>query len=116
MSEAEETLHWQLIAMKIKHQREVRFAAPQRQWRADFVIYPVDDGPVTYRLEWPDSPLLIEIDGGAFVSGRHGRGAGIRADLEKLNKATELGYRVLRFLPENIEDGSALAQIERCLA
>jgi hypothetical protein len=35
---------------------------------------------------------------------------------EKLNAAAELGYRVLRFTPRMVEDGSALAQIQRILS
>ena len=112
MSEAEEELHWQLIALKIPHEREVLFAPP-RKWRADFVITkPLSE---SFHDRFVEAPLLIEVDGGAFSGGRHTSGAGYRADLEKLNKATELGYRVLRYLPEQVESGEALAQIEKLL-
>src|SRR5579862_1999461 len=104
MSAAEDLLAFQLKAVGIPFEREVVFAAP-RKWRADFVLSRCKDWPCTTAHH---QPFLIEIDGGAFVAGRHGRGAGIRSDLEKLNRATELGYRVLRLPPENIEDGSAL--------
>ena len=66
---------------------EFRFAT-ERRWRADYA--------------WPLHGLLVEVDGGAFVGGRHIRGAGFRADLEKLNAAALLGYRVLRYLPEQL--------------
>jgi very-short-patch-repair endonuclease len=60
---------------------------PDRKWRADFSI--------------PSEMLLIEIDGGAWSGGRHTRGAGFIGDMEKLNAAACLGYRVLRFMPQD---------------
>ena len=100
MSDAEETLAFQLRAVGIAFHREFQFAPP-RKWRADFVI---------------GDSLLIEIDGGAFSGGRHTTGDGFRRDLEKANAAVLAGWRVLHFLPEQITDGSALATIERAIA
>ena len=60
---------------------------PERKWKADFAI--------------PSRMLLIEIDGGAFSAGRHTRGMGFINDMEKLNAAACLGYRVLRFIPSS---------------
>jgi hypothetical protein len=57
----------------------------------------------------------VEREGGAFCGGRHTRGAGFRADLEKYNQATLLGFHVLRFLPEQFDDGSAFETIKRAL-
>ena len=62
--------------------REFVFAAP-RKWRADFA--------------WPDQRVLVEIEGGVHSGGRHVRGKGFEADLEKGNMAQVLGYKVLRF-------------------
>ena len=118
MSEAEELLAYQLKAVGILFQREVRFAPPRR-WRADFIIdyHMVDDiYPIPVACHCSEATkVLIEVDGGTWTSSRHTTGAGYRADLEKLNKATELGYRVLRYLPEQVESGEALAQIEKLL-
>jgi very-short-patch-repair endonuclease len=62
-------------------------------------------------------PLLVEVDGGSWLpKGRHTTGSGFEKDAEKLNAAAELGYRVLRFTPRMVEDGSALAQIQRILS
>ncbi len=69
---------------------EYQFAKPRR-WRADFC--------------WTAPYMVIlEINGGVFgtVGSRHNRGAGYRADLEKLNAAAILGYRVLQYLPEQV--------------
>jgi len=103
MSDAEESFAWQLGAMGIKFEREVQFAPP-RKWRADF-------GFGLYH----EAAILLEIDGGTWAGGRHTTGAGFAADCAKLNEATLLGYRVLRVTPAMVEDGSALALVERAL-
>ena len=110
MSNAEELLAFQLKAVGIPFEREVQFAKPRR-WRADFIL-----DHCGHPHSFSDScRFLIEVDGGAFAGGRHTSGAGFRADIEKLNAATLAGYRVLRFLPEHVESGVALATIEQAL-
>jgi len=99
MSDAEETLAFQLRAVGIPFEREVVFAPPRR-WRFDFTI---------------GDFLAVEIDGGAFSGGRHTTGDGFRRDLEKANAAVLAGWRVLHFLPEQVDNGSALALVERAL-
>lgn len=66
---------------------EYRFH-PHRKWRADYA--------------WPMHRVIVEIDGGAWSGGRHTRGAGFVADLEKLNAAALLGYAVLRYTPQQL--------------
>jgi len=61
--------------------REFRFHEIRR-WRSDFAHLP--------------SRTLIEIEGGIYVNGRHNRGAGFAADLEKYLEATLAGWRVVR--------------------
>lgn len=104
MSDAEEALAFQLRAVGIAFEREVRFAPP-RKWRADFEILPVSA-----------AHLLIEVDGGTWAGGRHTTGAGFAADCEKLNEATLLGYRVLRVTPSMVTSGAALVLVERALS
>ena len=74
-----------------------------RRWRFDFA--------------WPDRLLAVEVDGGAWVpgGGRHTRGAGFAADHDKFNRATLLGWRVLRFTARHLADGSALADLAEAL-
>lgn len=62
---------------------------PLRKWRADYC--------------WPIQKIIVEIDGGLFVRGRHSRGAGMLADFEKLNAAALLGFVVLRYAPSQIK-------------
>jgi len=96
----EETLAWQLKAAGLTPEREYRFAPPRR-YRADFAFL--------------GARLLVEIDGGGWVGGRHGRGKGMESDAEKLNLGTKLGYRWLRFTGKHVRDGSALRLIEEVL-
>lgn len=105
-SAPEQLLAVQLEQAGIHYVREYRFAQvmdPPRQWRADFLI---DES----------STFLVEIEGGSWVSGRHTRGKGYEADLEKYNAATELGWQVYRFTPRQVEEGWALKVIRRVLS
>lgn len=78
--------------------REHRFH-PTRKWRFDYA--------------WPEEKLALEVEGGAFVGGRHTRGAGYVKDLEKYSEALCMGWVVLRVTPRQIRNGEALAYIER---
>src|SRR6185295_2253212 len=80
--------------------RELRFH-PERQWRADF--------------SWPDHKLMLEVMGGTHRGGAHTRHAGYQNDCEKMNEAVLLGWRVLWVTSDMVQDGRALAFIERAL-
>jgi len=60
----------------------------QRNWRFDFA--------------WPEKKVALEVEGGIYTHGRHGRGSGIAKDIEKYNQASVLGWKVLRVTPENL--------------
>lgn len=81
-SRLEEVFAQMLDKMGIVYEREYRFH-PVRRWRFDFAI--------------PEEKIAIEIEGGVWTRGRHTRGAGYTADLEKYNTATVMGWRVLRY-------------------
>lgn len=68
-------------------EKEFRFH-PIRRWRADFA-----------HLE---SRTLIEIEGGIYINGRHNRGAGFAADLEKYLEASLAGWCVIRLGPDEL--------------
>jgi len=68
--------------------REYKFH-PTRKWRADFA--------------WFLPKVICEIDGGAYIQGRHTRGAGFVKDMEKSNAMTELGWRLLRYTPTGVD-------------
>jgi hypothetical protein len=114
MSSAELTLAAQLEQAGIPFEREFRFAPPRR-WRADFQI-----GLSTFTMLSGHTAslrpnVLVEIDGGGFVGGRHTRGTGFEADAEKASAAAILGYRVIRLTPRQVEDGRGLLWIKQAL-
>lgn len=96
----EETLFMQLKAHKMIPEREYRFH-PSRRWRFDFAF--------------PDKYLAIEVEGGTYANGRHNRGTGYEADLEKYNEAIVLGWDVLRFSTGMIQKGYAIDFILKIL-
>ena len=101
LSDLEETLYHQikLVGLPLP-EREYRFAPPRR-FRADFA--------------YPDKKLLIEVEGGVWTRGRHTRGSGYSADVEKYNLATINGWRLLRFTGDMIKTGEAINTIEKVL-
>jgi hypothetical protein len=96
-------LSTQLEQDGIAFEREVKFATSLgRMWRADFEVLGGD-------------PLLVEVEGGAFVQGRHTRGPAFEKDCEKYAMAAVLGYRVIRATPRQVESGQALSWIRQAL-
>lgn len=59
--------------------------------------------------------LAIEIEGGVFTRGRHSRGTGMVADMEKYNTAILLGWRLLRYTPQQFDAGHWIPDIEAVL-
>jgi hypothetical protein len=114
VSEAELLLAVQLEQAGIPFEREYRFAPP-RKWRADFAVV-LFRHPSEPSYAAPDQvDLLIEVDGGAFIAGRHSRGTGVEKDAEKQSAAAILGYRVIRCTPAQVNDGRALSWIRQAL-
>ena len=73
-----------------------------RKWRADFA--------------WPKPQrILLEVEGGTYSGGRHVRGKGFEDDCIAYNEATLAGWRVLRVTGAMVNDGRALAVVERAL-
>ena len=104
MSLAEETLAVQLEQAGIPFEREYRFAPPRR-WRADFKVWSPE---FVY-------PILVEIDGGGYIGGRHSTGRGIELDCEKTSAAAIAHYRVIRATPSQVNEGIALSWIRAAL-
>jgi hypothetical protein len=120
-SNAELLLSVQLEQAGIPFEREFAFAKELgRKWRADFAIHESDGveawiGPHRGPAYAGIAPLLVEIDGGGFVAGRHTRGEGFEKDAEKASAAAILGYRVIRLTPRQVEDGRGLLWIKQAL-
>jgi hypothetical protein len=114
MSIPEDILAGQLRMLKIPHQREYRFAPP-RKFRADFLITEQQRDLGGGWRETTPAMLLIEVDGGAWVNGRHSRGGGVEADAEKSALAAIHGYRMMRCTPAQVESGECVAWIEAAM-
>jgi very-short-patch-repair endonuclease len=97
-SDLEESLAFQIKAVGLPEPvREHTFAKPRR-WRFDFA--------------WPDILLAVEVEGGVWNRGRHGRGSGIVGDIEKGNAAAMRGWRMLRVTGDMVKKGEAVRLIE----
>jgi len=80
---------------------EHRFAAPRRRWRFDY--------------SWAAERVALEVDGGIWTRGRHVRGRGALGDMEKLNEAAILGWRVLRVTPRQLPQQATMQLLRRAL-
>ena len=81
-------------------EREYRFDE-HRRYRFDFAI--------------PAVKVAVEVQGGVWSGGAHGRGSGIVRDYDKINLAQLLGWIVLLFDVTAVRDGRALATIQMAL-
>ena len=101
-SELEEALAQQMAwAGVCRPEREYRFH-PKRMFRFDFA--------------WPDLRLAVEVQGGTWSGGAHGRGSGIARDYEKLNLAAVNWWVVLQVDSKMVRDGRAIGLIIDALA
>lgn len=92
-----------------KPEREHRFH-PVRKWRFDFAWVDALD---KFPFEPPRERTALEIQGGIWNRGKHGRGSGILKDYEKLNAAQALGWRVLQLTPQQVRKGELREWLER---
>ena len=81
--------------------RERLALAGLKDWRLDFC--------------YPSRLFAIEVEGGAYVNGRHNRGKGFEEDLLKYHRAMELGYVVYRCGAKLIKSGEAASLIYEML-
>ncbi len=75
--------------------------APPRKWRFDFAC--------------PGKSIAIEIEGGVWVNSRHVRGSGYIKDMEKYNTAAVMGWKVLRFTPDQLMTNKTIETIKSAL-
>ena len=74
---------------------------PGRRWRFDYA--------------WLPELVALEVEGGAWTKGRHTRGQGFIDDMEKYNQAVCLGWRLVRFTPEQLASGECLPVLRQLL-
>lgn len=75
-----------------------------RKWRFDF--------------SWgygPCNKVALEVDGGVWSGGRHGRGSGIVKEHQKFNAAAARGWLVFRCTPQTVGDLVMWKQIKEVL-
>jgi very-short-patch-repair endonuclease len=73
-----------------------------RKWRFD--------------LAWIEDKVALEVEGGIWTQGRHSRGVGMEADMEKYNTAQLMGWTVLRYSTGQIKQGKPIEDLKRALA
>lgn len=73
--------------------RQALDALGLKDWRFDFC--------------WPQHMVAVEVEGGAWVRGRHVRGVGYTDDCEKYNAAISLGWAVYRVTGDMLRNNPA---------
>ena len=66
---------------------EYRFC-PERKWRFDYA--------------YVEQKIAIEQEGGIWNNGAHVRGKHFLSDMQKYNMAAKMGWRVLRYTPDQM--------------
>ena len=100
-SELEDIFAAQLDAVGLTGYVREYQAIPGRKFRFDFA--------------WEKERLLVEINGGTYTRGAHGRGCGINRDYEKGNLAVVNNWRVLSFDTKQVKSGAALEVVEQLI-
>ena len=80
----------------------------ERKWRFDYML-----GGFVNSQCWHPGDTAIEIEGAVWTRGRHTRGKGYIADLEKYRTAAAIGIKVYRFSTQEVMNGTAKAFLER---
>lgn len=76
---------------------------PERKWRIDFYF------------EAGCKRVALEVEGGAWTSGRHTRGSGYVKDVEKYNALTLAGIYLLRTFPSELHKKETMAMVLEAL-
>ena len=76
--------------------------APPRRWRLDFA--------------WPNELVALEVEGGAWVHGRHVRGTGYMGDMEKYNELAARGWLLVRTVPRSLHSDETVRYVRRAIA
>ena len=119
MSKLEAELALQIRAMKLPEpEPEYRFAAMATGGTGKGTRNRLKEAGLKnwrFDLAWPDLMLAVEIEGGAWIRGRHNRGTGFLEDLKKYGAAQRLGWTIYRTAGELITSGEALKTIEQLI-
>ena len=100
-SHLETTLLYLIRANELPEGIEQYRFHPTRRWKFD--------------RAWEEKKLAVEVNGGIYAKGRHSTGKGLEGDYEKMNEAQIMGWKVLQFSGNQIENGYAILSIKRAL-
>ena len=78
--------------------------APPRKWRFDYAFFGGVSGGVA-----------LEVNGAVWTRGRHTRGQGYINDMEKMNRAMMLNWRVLQVTPDKLRTVATIEYIRELL-
>ncbi len=90
--------------------RALRLPLPEREFR------PWMDRRFRIDLAWPAAMIALEVDGGEYSHGRHGRGAGMQTDCEKQNRLALEGWAVFRVTGSQVRSGYAASLVGQVLS
>lgn len=82
-------------------------------WKTELRFHPVRKWRFDYANE--QLKIAIEIEGGVWTGGRHVSGSGFMGDMEKYNEAVVLGWKLLRFTPEQMTKSATYETIRRLI-
>lgn len=88
-------------------------ATTKRAWQSEYRFH--DKRKWRFDYAFPQLQIAIEIDGGVWTNGRHTRGSGFVKDMIKFNTATELGWSILRYTPDQTKKKDTFEQINRLI-
>jgi hypothetical protein len=86
-----------------------RIAQPVPEWAFH------DERKWKFDYAWIGAKVALEVEGGVWTGGRHTRGKGFLADVEKYNAAALLGWRVLRCTPDTLTSRNTQEMLRRAL-
>ena len=78
-----------------------------RKWRADFALLAKE--PTRYR------GIIIEVEGGLWIQGRHNHPVSVQKDLEKYNEAAKYWYLLLRYTPQQWKAGKPVDDVKELI-
>jgi len=74
-----------------------------RKWRID------------YYFEHEGRKVGLEVEGGVWVNGRHNRGKGFLADIEKYNAAIQAGIVIIRVTPDRLMSAETFDTLKKVI-
>lgn len=66
-------------------------------------------------VAWPDHKVGIEVQGGVWIRGKHGRGSGVVKDMAKRNLQLLHGWRVIEVQPGELCMQETVSMVKRLI-